>query len=88
MKRSTFLSGGMIGQVLAGFARLGRAPRVDRRRLFSADPLRRKAALGYEQSHIDEQTIPLLQQYLGWETRPELRRRARRLMRYVRRSVA
>lgn len=48
-----------------------------RRNLFSAHPLRRLAALGYlagDEASID--AVQLLRDYIAWEERPLLRRRA------------
>ena len=50
--------------------------------------MRRLAALGYLRSQADEQTVALLREYLAWESKPELRRRARRLLRRVERTLA
>ncbi len=47
-----------------------------RRNLFSPHPLRRLAALGYLRSHPDVDNVLLLRDYLAWEERPLLRKRA------------
>lgn len=47
-----------------------------RRELFSPHPLRRLAALGYLKSHPSVDDLPLLRDYLAWEERPLLRKRA------------
>lgn len=47
-----------------------------RRDLFSPHPLRRLAALGYLRSHPDVDNVLLLRDYLAWEERPLLRKRA------------
>jgi hypothetical protein len=44
--------------------------------LFSPHPLRRLAALGYLRAHPDVDNFLLLRDYLAWEERPMLRRRA------------
>lgn len=44
--------------------------------LFSPQPLRRLAALGYLRSHPGVDNVLLLRDYLAWEGRPILRRRA------------
>lgn len=44
--------------------------------LFSPHPLRRLAALGYLRAHPDVDNVLLLRDYLAWEERPMLRRRA------------
>ncbi|WP_419161231.1 hypothetical protein [Candidatus Palauibacter sp.] len=50
--------------------------RRHRRELFSPHPLRRLAALGYLKSHPSVDDLPLLRDYLAWEERPLLRKRA------------
>ena len=47
-----------------------------RRDLFSPHPLRRLAALGYLKSHPSVDDLPLLRDYLAWEERPLLKKRA------------
>lgn len=47
-----------------------------RRDLFSPHPLRRLAALGYLRSHPQADDVPLLRDYVAWEERPLLRKRA------------
>lgn len=84
-------SDGRLGQVLkvTGVALLGAAAvtalgawlardQMDRhkRDLFSPHPLRRLAALGYLKSHPGVDNVLLLRDYLAWEDRPLLRKRA------------
>lgn len=47
-----------------------------RRDLFSPHPLRRLAALGYLRSHPNVDNVLLLRDFLAWEERPLLRKRA------------
>ena len=72
--------------------------RRHRRELFSPHPLRRLAALGYLKSHPSVDDLPLLRDYLTWEERPLLRKRAsailslsrarsRRWIRWKRRTI-
>ena len=44
--------------------------------LFSPHPLRRLAALGYLRAHPDVDNVLLLRDYLAWEERTMLRKRA------------
>ncbi len=44
--------------------------------LFCPPPLRRLAALGYLRAHPDVDNVLLLRDYLAWEDRPMLRKRA------------
>jgi hypothetical protein len=52
-----------------------------RRDLFSPRPLRRLAALGFLAGQNGVETIRLLRDYLAWEQRPMLRRRATAIVR-------
>jgi hypothetical protein len=52
-----------------------------RRGLFSRSPLRRLAALGYLSGQPNADNARLLRDYVRWEIRPFLRRRARELLR-------
>ncbi len=88
MRKGSLLSVCLFGGFLAGFALWSRQQHTDRQRLFSRNPMRRLAALGFLRSQADEQTVTLLREYLAWEPKPELRRRARRLLRSVERSIA
>ena len=44
--------------------------------LFSPHPLRRLAALGYLKAHPDVDNVLLLRDYVAWEERPALQKRA------------
>ena len=65
------VSAAVIGVILA------REQMVRHRQdLFSPHPLRRLAALGYLRSHPNIDNVLLLRDYLAWEQRPMLRKRA------------
>lgn len=49
--------------------------------LFSPHPLRRLSALGYLNGHPSVDSVQLLHDYVAWERRGFLRRRAERIMR-------
>jgi hypothetical protein len=49
--------------------------------LFSPSPLRRLSALGYLNGHPSVEGVQVLHDYLAWENRPILRRRAERVVR-------
>lgn len=53
----------------------------NRRGLFSANPVRRYAAVSYLGARPSVDTARLLRDYLRWEPIPLLRRRARRVLR-------
>ena len=62
--------------------------RRSRRGLFSRSPVRRLAALGHLAGQAGVESAQLLTEYLRWETRPMLRRRAERLLRRMERHLA
>ena len=62
--------------------------RRHRRELFSPHPLRRLAALGYLKSHPSVDDLPLLRDYLAWEERPLLRKRASAILSGLERVLA
>lgn len=62
--------------------------RRHRRELFSPHPLRRLAALGYLKSHPSVDDLPLLRDYLTWEERPLLRKRASAILNGLERVLA
>lgn len=88
MRKGSMLSFSVLGGFVAGFALWSRQQHADRQSLFSRNPVRRLAALGYLRNQPDERTVTILREYLAWEPKPELRRRARRLLRRVQRSIA
>lgn len=88
MRKGSMMSFGVLGGFVAGFALWSRQQHADRQSLFSRNPVRRLAALGHLRTRPDEQTVTLLREYLAWEPKPELRRRARRLLRRVERAIA
>ena len=55
--------------------------RRSRRELFSKNPVRRFAALGYLTGQPGLETARILTDYIGWERDVTLRRRAQRLLR-------
>lgn len=59
-----------------------------RRDLFSQHPLRRLAALGYLKSHPEADDLPLLRDYMAWEERPLLRKRAAAILEGLEESLA
>lgn len=56
--------------------------------LFSAHPLRRLAALGYMRSRPGVDNVLLLRDYLSWEERPMLRRRAASILAHMEKELA
>jgi hypothetical protein len=87
MRQRSLFSGALVGGFLAGFTLWSRQQVTDQRSLFSRNPVRRLAALGVLRGRSDEQAVTLLREYLAWETRPTLRRRARRMLRRAEHSI-
>lgn len=59
-----------------------------RRDLFSAHPLRRLAALAYLRSRPEVDNVMLLRDFLAWEERPLLRKRAAGILEEMERELA
>lgn len=75
------VTAGFLGGLIIGLLVWSTQIRRSRRDLFSRNPVRRLAALGYIGGHPSVDTARLLTEYVGWERRPALRRRAERLLR-------
>jgi hypothetical protein len=71
---------GFVGGLLIGVAYWSRELHARRRDLFSPRPLRRLAALSHMRGRRDPATARLLHEFIRWEKRTSLRRRARRLL--------
>jgi hypothetical protein len=74
------MTAGFVGGVVAGLLLWSMQIRRSRRDLFSPNPLRRLAALGYLGAEPGLQNIQLLTEYLRWESKSLLRKRAERLL--------
>lgn len=59
-----------------------------RRDLFHSRLLRRHAALNYVRAHPGVENVFLLRDYLAWEKRPSLRRRAAAILARMERELA
>ena len=79
--RAALFAGGAAAGLIAGWFVAQYRFTYHRADLFSGQPLRRLAALGFLAGQNDIETIRLLRDYLAWETHPVLRRRADRIMR-------
>ena len=67
--------------LLAGWLLAQRYLGVHQAALFSANPRRRHAAIGYLAGQPTAETLRLLRDYLAWERQPALRKRGLRVMR-------
>ena len=76
----TLVSAGFVGGVVAGLVLWSVQMARCKRDLFSTNPVKRLAALGYLGGQPSLDSVHLLTEYLGWEKHPLLRRRAERLL--------
>jgi len=79
---------GFLGGFTAGLLVWSREQHVRKRDLFSPRPMRRFAALSYLRGQSTAETASLLKEYIRWEQRTDLKRRARRLLDRVERQLA
>ena len=77
------LAAGFFVGAVAGIIVWSRQQHLDRRALFSGNPLRRLAALGYLRARPSVENARLLSDYVQWESRPMLRRRGEALLRWI-----
>ena len=75
------VTAGFLGGLIIGLLVWSTQIRRCRRDLFSKSPVRRLAALGYIGGRPSVDAARLLTEYVRWERRPLLRRRAERLLR-------
>ena len=88
MRRHRLSAVGFLGGFTVGLLLWSREQHVRRRDLFHARPIRRFAALSYLRGRRTPETASLLRDYILWEQRADLRRRARRLLDRVERQLA
>jgi hypothetical protein len=77
----TAVTAGFLGGLVLGAVVWSTQIRRSRRELFSKNPVRRLAALGYLGGQPGLETARILTDYIGWERDVTLRRRAQRLLR-------
>ena len=78
--RSRLVGLGFIAGIVAGMVVWSTQMQRSRRALFGPSPVRRLAALGHLAGQPGVETAQLLTEYVRWETRPMLRRRAERIL--------
>jgi len=78
--RSRLVSVGFIAGIAVGVVIWSLQIQRSRRALFGPSPVRRLAALGHLAGQPGLETAQLLTEYMRWETRPMLRRRAERIL--------
>ncbi|HSQ30589.1 MAG TPA: hypothetical protein VLN49_12100 [Gemmatimonadaceae bacterium] len=81
--RAQAVTVGFLGGLLLGAVVWSTQIKRSRRELFSRNPVRRLAALGYLSGQPGLETARILTEYVGWERDPVLRRRGARLLRRV-----
>ena len=86
--RSKLVATAFVTGLVAGVVVWSMQIRRSRRALFSRSPLRRLAALGHLAGQNGAETAQLLTDYLRWETRPMLRKRAEKLLSRMERQLA
>jgi hypothetical protein len=74
---------GFLGGLTIGVVLWSNQLHRSKRDLFSRNPLRRLAALGYVSGRPSIDNARLLRDYIRWESRPLLRRRAEQVLRQV-----
>lgn len=86
--RSRLVATAFVTGLVAGVVVWSMQIRRSRRGLFSRSPVRRLAALGHLAGQAGAESAQLLTDYLRWETRPMLRRRAERILSRMERHLA
>lgn len=77
------VTAGFLGGLVLGAVVWSTQISRSRRELFSRNPVRRLAALGYLSGRPGLDTARILTEYVRWERDPGLRRRGERLLRRV-----
>ena len=78
---------GFLGGLAAGVLLASQQLHRHRRNLFSPRPYERLMALGYLRGQPSVETLRLLHDYVGWESRPRLRLRGLQLLRRLERTL-
>jgi len=81
------LTAGFVGGVVVGLVIWSVQIRRCRRDLFSPSALRRLAALGYLGGHPGVESAKILNEYVRWEQKTVLRKRAQRLLSRMQRHL-
>lgn len=79
-RRALWFGIGFASAFAAGYHWWSQEQEQHQRALYSPRPMRRLAALGWLSGQPSAATIMTLREYVGWESNPVLRRRARRLI--------
>ena len=76
----SWAAAGFVGGVIAGLVLWSLQMTRSRRDLFSGNPVKRLAAMGYLGGQATAENVQLMEEYSRWEPNPMLRRRASRLL--------
>jgi hypothetical protein len=89
MRRSSVVavSLGFVGGLALGMIVWSQQTERSRRDLFSIQPWRRLAALGYLRGQRSPQYVRLLRDYVAWERHARLRNRGERILRRMEKSL-
>ena len=79
-KRGRLITAGFVGGVVAGLFMWSMQMQRSRRDLFSPNALKRLAALGHLSAEPGLENVQLLTEYVRWEPKALLRKRAERLL--------
>lgn len=82
-RHATAITAGFFGGLVLGAVVWSAQIQRSRRELFSKQPVKRLAALGYLSGHPGLDTMRILTDYVGWERHPRLRRRGERILRQM-----
>ena len=85
--RARVVTAAFLAGLVAGVVLWSMQMRRSRRALFGASLVSRLAALGHLAGQPGVETARLLTEYVRWETRPMLRRRAERILNRMQRSL-
>ena len=88
MRPNRAFSAAFVGGIVAGLVLWSVQMSRSRRDLFSPNPLRRLAALGYLAGQSGIETAQILTEYVRWEQKPVLLKKARRLLSRMQRRLA
>ena len=78
--RGRLFAAAFVGGAVAGMVLWSIQLRRSRRDLFNTNPIRRYAALGYISAEPTIESAQILRDYIRWEKKPVLRRRAERVL--------
>jgi hypothetical protein len=82
-EQGTAVTVGFLGGLLLGAFVWSAQIQRSRRELFSRNPMKRYAALGYLGGRPGLDSVRILTEYVAWERTPALRRRGQRLLSYM-----